>query len=103
MLKKILRSIFSKLVILNLIIILIISMIGLLSLNFYLDNYTLHNIEITVPDLRNFTVNEVKPLLENRKLRYNVIDSNYEKPNLPEIKELMLIPLTSFDSPKTTT
>ena len=78
MLKKILRSIFSKLVILNLIIILIISMIGLLSLNFYLDNYTLHNIEITVPDLRNFSIDEVTPLLENRKLRFNVIDSNYE-------------------------
>ena len=78
MLKKTLQSIFSKLVILNLIIILIVSMIGLLSLNFYLDNYTLHNIEITVPDLSDFTIDEVKPILENRKLRYNIIDSNYE-------------------------
>lgn len=78
MLKKTIKAIFSKLVLLNIIIVLIISMIGLLSLNFYLDKYTLHNIEITVPDLSNFTIEEVKPLLENRKLRFNVIDSNYE-------------------------
>jgi beta-lactam-binding protein with PASTA domain len=78
MLKKTLKSVFNKLILLNLIIIMIIIMIGLLGLNFYLESYTLHNIEITVPDLRNFSINEVKPLLENRKLRYNIIDSNYE-------------------------
>ncbi|MDR2497797.1 MAG: PASTA domain-containing protein [Tannerellaceae bacterium] len=45
----------------------------------WLDSYTLHNQSVTVPDVKNFSVAEAARFLEDRGLRYNVIDSVYSR------------------------
>jgi eukaryotic-like serine/threonine-protein kinase len=43
-----------------------------------LDVYTLHGETVTVPDLRGYNIEEVTELLEQRGLRYIVVDSVYD-------------------------
>ncbi|NQY11927.1 MAG: PASTA domain-containing protein [Flavobacteriales bacterium] len=43
----------------------------------YLDDYSMHDNTITVPDLRGFTLSEVDTIIESKGLRYKVIDSVY--------------------------
>jgi eukaryotic-like serine/threonine-protein kinase len=43
-----------------------------------LDIYTLHGDTVTVPDLKGYSVEEVSSLMEQRGLRYTVIDSVYD-------------------------
>ena len=44
----------------------------------FLDDYTLHGESITVPDLYGFSINELDGFLEEKKLRYVVMDSIYD-------------------------
>jgi len=44
----------------------------------FLDDYTLHGESITVPDLSDFTINELDSFLGEKKLRYVVMDSIYD-------------------------
>ncbi|MDR2533599.1 MAG: PASTA domain-containing protein [Tannerellaceae bacterium] len=45
----------------------------------WLDGYTLHNQGVIVPDIKGFSVAEAARFLEDRGLRYNVIDSVYSR------------------------
>ena len=45
----------------------------------WLDGYTLHNQGVIVPDIKGFPVAKAARFLEDKGLRYNVIDSVYSK------------------------
>ncbi len=45
----------------------------------WLDSYTRHNQAVVVPDVKGMTVDEAEPSLEERGLRYNIIDSVFSK------------------------
>jgi beta-lactam-binding protein with PASTA domain len=51
----------------------------------WLDSYTLHNTGVTVPDIKNFSVAEAARFLEDRGLRYNVVDSVYSRNARPGV------------------
>ena len=57
----------------------VLFIIGISLVNYYLDDYTLHGEEITVPDLKGLSLEEAIDLLEGRNLRYVVEDSSYVK------------------------
>lgn len=63
-------------------ILLFFSVIGI---SFYLEDYTLHNEEITVPDLKGLSLEEAIDILEGRNLRYVVEDSSYVKGKAPNV------------------
>ena len=44
----------------------------------FLDIYTLHGETITVPDLKNYPIGEVEIMMEEKGLRYLVVDSVYD-------------------------
>tara|TARA_Y100001954_G_scaffold206292_1_gene228881 strand:- start:196 stop:1023 length:828 start_codon:yes stop_codon:yes gene_type:complete len=83
MFKNIIKLVFHKLVLINISIIATVLALILIMLNFYLDSYTLNGKEITVPDLADYSVDEIEPILKNRKLRYNITDSAYVKGKAP--------------------
>ena len=43
----------------------------------YIDSYTLHGETISVPSLEGLSIAEVKQILEDKKLRYTILDSIY--------------------------
>lgn len=45
----------------------------------WLDNYTMHNQAIIVPELKGMQVEEVGPILNQKDLRYQVVDSVFAK------------------------
>ena len=48
-----------------------------------IDAYTNHNQAVIVPDIRGLQLEEAVPFLENRLLRYEIIDSIYSKDFMP--------------------
>lgn len=85
MLKEFINIVFNKAFFVNTIIVVCFSLIGLMTLNFYLDKYTLHDMEITVPDLKDYSMEEMEPILENRRLRFSILDSSYVKGKAPNV------------------
>ncbi|GHV49568.1 PASTA domain-containing protein [Bacteroidia bacterium] len=51
----------------------------------WLDSYTLHNQGIVVPDIKGLPLSEASRFLEDRGLRYNVIDSVFSKKARPGV------------------
>lgn len=51
----------------------------------YMDDYTRHGVEVTVPEIKNLTVEEATPILERESLKCQVIDSIYNKNLRPGI------------------
>ena len=49
----------------------------------FLDVYTLHGETITVPDLKNYQMQEVEKIIEEKGLRYLVVDSVYDSKKGP--------------------
>lgn len=73
------RFIFSKTFLINVGIALLLFVIGVLYVHFRLNNFTLHNEEIGVPDFRGYQVANIDEMLERKKLRMTVIDSLYDR------------------------
>lgn len=76
-----LKFIFSKTFLINILIIIVVIAISIWSIFKYLDNYTLNNQTISVPSLEGLTVTEVEKVLAEKKLRYQILDSIYVESN----------------------
>ncbi|SHF60434.1 PASTA domain-containing protein [Dysgonomonas macrotermitis] len=50
---------------------------------FCLNQYTRHNKSIEVPDLRGLQIQEVAPIIGSKDLKYEVVDSVYNKDGVP--------------------
>ena len=83
------------------------------SISYYLDTYTKHNEYINTPNLLHLPINEAIKIIQNKKLRYTIIDSLYNpkeksgiiiaqnpEPNF-KVKEYrnIYITITSFQPP----
>ena len=71
------RFIFSKLFILQLVLAVIAAGLMVYGTLIYLDYYTLHGQEITVPDLYGMDKMDLKEFLDEKELNYKIIDSVY--------------------------
>jgi beta-lactam-binding protein with PASTA domain len=49
----------------------------------YIDSYTNHNQAVLVPDIRGLQIEEAAPFLEQKQLRYIVVDSIFSKEERP--------------------
>lgn len=75
------RFIFSKIFIINILIIVIVISVSLWGIFKYLDSYTLNSETISVPSLEGLTIIEVEEILSEKKLRYQILDSIYAENN----------------------
>lgn len=78
MLGSIFDFIKSKLFLWNLVAATVFVLIILFVTQHWLETYTLHGESISVPDLRNLSLTRVESFLEDKKLRYTVVDSIYK-------------------------
>lgn len=78
MIKKVLLFFVSRVFLINLVIALVLGSAIIYGTLSYLNSYTLHGEEITVPDFRGKTIEDVEDMIEEKKLRYVVIDSVYD-------------------------
>jgi len=78
-----LRFLFSKTFIINLLIAMVIVIIFLYALFANLDDFTNHGETITTPDIRGVHITDVKEFLEGKNVRYKVMDSTYMPEKLP--------------------
>lgn len=76
-----LKFIFSKTFLINLLIILTVITIAIWGIFKYLDSYTLNSQTISVPSLEGLTITEVEEILTEKKLRYQILDSIYVENN----------------------
>ncbi|MDT8411217.1 MAG: PASTA domain-containing protein [Vicingaceae bacterium] len=72
-----LKFIFSKLFLINLVIAIGLIVIAFYSFSNYLTSYTLHGESVTVPSLEGLTEEEVAILVKEKNLRYEILDSIY--------------------------
>lgn len=72
-----LKFIFSKLFLINLVAAIILIIIAFYSFSGYLTGYTLHGESVTVPSLEGLSEEEVATLLDEKELRYEILDSIY--------------------------
>lgn len=72
-----LKFIFSKSFLINLVLALIFAAIVIWGIFKFIDSYTLHDKTISVPPLEGLTITEVETLLSEKKLRYAILDSIY--------------------------
>lgn len=80
---KLLSFFANKFFLINLFIAFIfIGVLGWLGLSF-LDNYTKHGESITVPDLKNLTLEQTEQILKNKQLKFQIMDSTYIAGKLP--------------------
>lgn len=49
----------------------------------WMNIFTLHNESITVPDLRGMTIEKVSQILQNKNLRFEIVDSVFVKGKVP--------------------
>ncbi|HIU55859.1 MAG TPA: PASTA domain-containing protein [Candidatus Gallibacteroides avistercoris] len=80
---KIVKLLWSNLIIRNLIFIAIATGCIILGVMVWLNNYTRHNEAIAVPDLRTMQVNAAEQALSRVGLKYEIIDSVYTKEVAP--------------------
>jgi beta-lactam-binding protein with PASTA domain len=76
---KIIRFIFSKVFLKNLLIALVFVAAVILGANIYLSSYTDHGETVEVPDLRGMTLEDVESTLSSSTLTFEVIDSVYNE------------------------
>lgn len=106
LMKKILQLIWGNLIVRNILFMIMAGMLLFWGILHWLDSYTRHGTAIVVPDVRSLQVADAEPLLKNKSLRFEVVDSVYSqdvKPGavveqLPEanskVKENRIIYLT---------
>lgn len=80
---KIVKFIFSRKFLVSILAMGLIALVSVLIMMGYLKGYTDHNKSITVPDLKEMTLEEVENVLETKKLRYAILDSSSYYPDLP--------------------
>lgn len=71
------KFIFSKTFLINLIIALVFGAAIIWGIFKFIDNYTHHGETISVPSLEGLTIEETKTVLEEKGLRYTILDSIY--------------------------
>jgi beta-lactam-binding protein with PASTA domain len=71
------KFIFSKTFLVNLVIAIILAVIVIWGIFKFIDNYTHHGETISVPSLEGLTIEETKTVLEEKGLRYTILDSIY--------------------------
>lgn len=71
------KFIFSKTFIINLLIAIVLSAVVIWGIFKFIDSYTHHGETISVPSVEGLTVEETKSILEEKKLRYTILDSIY--------------------------
>jgi hypothetical protein len=76
---KIIRFIFSKVFLKNLLIALVFVAVVIFGANIYLSSYTDHGETVEVPDLRGMTLEDVESTLSSSTLTFEVIDSVYNE------------------------
>ena len=69
------RFITSKIFLINLVIAVIISAVAVFQIFKLIDDYTLHGKTISVPNLEGLTIKEVETTLNEKKLRFSILDS----------------------------
>ena len=77
------KFIFSKIFLVNLLIALLFATIVVWGIFKFIDSYTHHGESISVPSLEGLTIEEVKSILEEKELRYSILDSIY----IPDAEE----------------
>lgn len=77
--KKIVNNIFIR----NIVLIIITSIILIGGILFYLNRYTRHNESVSVPDVKGIQLYEAESLLTTVSLKFEVIDSIYQKDGIP--------------------
>lgn len=77
--KRVIKYLFSNILIRNLILLLFTVIVLIYGLLFWLRSYTLHNQAVEVPDLKGLQEESAASLLRQRDLRYQIIDSVYTK------------------------
>jgi len=73
------RFLFSKVFFINLFVAIVLIASVLWYVLNYLDDYTLHGESITVPDLKGYAIADLDTFLNEKKLRYLISDSVYNK------------------------
>ena len=81
---SIFKFIFSKWLVINIILAIIALIIGLFATLGLLENVTLHGETITVPELKTYSLDEVEESLNELSLNYKVIDSSAYTPKFPK-------------------
>jgi hypothetical protein len=76
-----LKYILSKVFLINILIIIVVVAASLWGILKYLDGYTLNSETISVPALEGLTITEVEEILNEKKLRYQILDSIYAEGN----------------------
>ena len=74
---KMFKFLFSKSFLINLAAALLFAVLVVWGIFKFIDNYTLHGETISVPSLEGLTINEVEELLNEKELRYSILDSIY--------------------------
>ncbi|MGY6650191.1 PASTA domain-containing protein [Wenyingzhuangia sp. IMCC45574] len=81
---KLLRFLGSKIFWINTAIIIVLTLGVSIGVGTYLDTYTHQDQKIEVPELRGLTTDEVKVVLEDLKLRYEVLETGSYQPEIPK-------------------
>ncbi|MFZ6051040.1 PASTA domain-containing protein [Halocola ammonii] len=76
---KIIRFIFSKVFLKNLLFAIVFVAVVVLGANLYLNSYTDHGESVEVPDLRGMKIEDIEGALANTTLNYEIIDSVYNE------------------------
>ena len=76
---KIIRFIFSKVFLKNLLFAIVFVAVVILGANLYLNSYTDHGESVEVPDLRGMKIEDIEGALSNTTLTYEIIDSVYNE------------------------
>ncbi len=71
------KLLFSKSFIINIAIAIIVAMLVLWGIFKFIDSYTHHGEMISVPSLEGLTISEVEKILNEKNLRYSILDSVY--------------------------
>lgn len=71
------KFIFSRVFLVNIGIAILFAILVVWAIFKFIDNYTHHGETISVPSLEGLTIDEVKSTLEDKKLRYTILDSIY--------------------------
>ena len=90
---KLLKFFTSKIFLLNIIISVVISVLLVLTIIKSLHSFTNQDQKIKVPDLTGLTLEEVKIVLEDLKLKYEFLELGAYNPNIPSKTVLLQDPL----------
>jgi beta-lactam-binding protein with PASTA domain len=71
------KFIFSKAFLINILLAIVFAVLVIWGIFKFIDSYTHHGETISVPPLEGLTIKEVKTVLEEKKLRYTILDSIY--------------------------